>query len=529
MKDPMQPIDLQESVRLGVEHICNSVDRERDCRPYFRFNLISPPVWSQHEAADTPHTVGRFLHALNVCNEIARLPDDTELLDGLRKQIFASCEHGDGFDTASPTQLKGFAWDDVGTDPNPPLAYMHHQREALLGLIAIWEIFEEPQAERYARALVAVMEKTTRANGTYPGRCLGPEGWQEKNLGTTTSERAIGALLAYNRTFDDPLGIDLALRFARHALAVSFGENGELTPTSGTHIHSITGTVASLAALGLVTGQREFTARARLVFDAGMLPFRTQTGWVKESATAKYGRGEANCTADMIEAACLLGAAGHTSYFEDAERMLRNHLLASQMDDLSWVVENEGMANTEKRAHEGLRRRARGAFCFGEPNGFHSYNSDLTGAALQGIAAAWEHIVTSADHGVHVNLLLSREHDDVRITSLLPQAGKMMVEAKRPIETLSIRIPPWADRKSLAATVDGDAIPIVAEDDYLKVGELPKGAQVEVAFDQPQFLTQERAIGYGMPYRTQWVGNTIIAMDGAGKYTALYPELAPVE
>ena len=73
MKDPLQPIDLRENVLLGIEHICNSVDRERDCRPYFRFNLISPPVWSQHEAADTPHTVGRFLHALNLCHGIAGL------------------------------------------------------------------------------------------------------------------------------------------------------------------------------------------------------------------------------------------------------------------------------------------------------------------------------------------------------------------------------------------------------------------------------------------------------------------------
>ena len=163
-----------------------------------------------------------------------------------------------------------------------------------------------------------------------------------------------------------------------------------------------------------------------------------QPVWVKESVNAKYGRGEANCTADLIEAACLLGASGYSSYFEDAERMLRNHLLASQMDDLSWVVENEGMANTEKRAHEGLRRRARGAFCFGEPNGFHSYNSDLTGAALQGIAAAWEHIITCEDNGnVRINLLLSREHEAVSVTS---GNTNLVVEAKRPIETLSIRV-----------------------------------------------------------------------------------------
>ena len=512
MKNPMQPIDLRESVLLGIEHIFNSVDRERDCRPYFRFNLISPPVWSQHEAADTPHTVGRFLHAINVCHAMVGLPDDTELLEGLRKQIFASCDHNDGF-----------AWDDMGGDSSPPLAYMHHQREALLALIAVWRIWGDPQAERYAKALVAAMEKTTRATGTYPGRCLGPDGWQEENIATTTSERAIGALVAYSHTFDDSLGIDLALRFARHALAVSFGENGELTPTCGTHIHSITGTIASLAELGLVTGEREFTDRARLIFDVGMLPYRTSTGWVKESVNAKYGRGEANCTADLIEAACLLGASGYSSYFEDAERMLCNHLLASQMDDLSWVVENEGRANTEKRAYEGLRRRARGAFCFGEPNGFHSYNSDLTGAALQGIAAAWEHIITCEDnHNVRVNLLLSREHEAVNVINT---NTNLVVEVKRPIEMLSIRIPPWCE--SLRATIDGNAIPTTRY--HLKVDQVREGAQVKMSFDRPQFLTQERAVGYENPYRIQWSGNIVTAMDGAGKHMALYPALEPTE
>lgn len=517
MKDPMKPIDLRESVRLGIAHICNSVDRARDCRPYFRFNLISPPIWSRHEAADTPHTVGRFLHGLNVCTEIAGLPDDKELLAGLRKQLFESCQHGDD----------GFAWDDVGDAPNPPLAYMHHQREALLGLIAIWRIFEDPQAKKYAKALVAAMEVATRATGTYPGKCVGPEGWQQENSeAPTTSERAISALLAYSSTFEDSLGVDLAVRFARHALAVSFRENGGLTPASGTHIHSITGTVASLVELGLVTGQREFIDRGRHIFDVGLLPYCTQTGWVKEGTHASRGRGEANCTADVIEAACLLGVAGYTAYFEDAERMLRNHLLASQMDDLSWVVENEGVANTETHAHDNLRQRARGAFCFGEPNGFHSYNSDLTGAALQGIAAAWQHIITSdEDEGLRINLLLSREHDTVYVTSLLPQEGRVILQLQRAAD-LSIRIPLWSEHASLAATVDGNALPITVEDGYVKLDGLRAGGRVEVTFNQPQFLTRERVLGHERPYRVRWLGNTVIAMDGVSEHMALYPVFA---
>ncbi|MBI4551138.1 MAG: hypothetical protein HY710_02635 [Candidatus Latescibacteria bacterium] len=514
MKHPLTPIDLREHVRLGIEHIRNSVDRRRDCRPYFRFNLTTPPVWSQHEDCDTPHTVGRFLHALNVCTGIAGPLDDAELLHGLRKHMFASCAHE-----------HGFAQDDVGTDSHPPLTVMHHQREALLGLIAVWRLLQDPQAERYARTLVAAMEKATRVTGTYPGATLGSRGWQDTNFATMTSGRAVGALLVYSRTFDDPLAVELALRFARHVLASCFGENGELTPAAGTHIHSITGTVASLAELGLVTGQREFTERARLVFDSGLLPYRTRTGWVKEGATAHRGRGEANCTADLIEAACLLGMAGSPSYFEDADRMLRNHLLASQMDDLSWVVENEGMANTDTRAYEGLRQRARGAFCFAEPNGFHSYNSDLTGAALQGIAAAWQHIITREGEGrVRINMLLSRQHEDIRLTSLLPQEGRVILELNHPT-TVSMRLPPWTERQTVNITIDGHAVTPMMEGDGLTIDALREGTRIEVTFAQPEFVTQERALGYETPYRVRWLGNAVMAMSGTNPCMTLYPAL----
>ena len=129
MKDPQYPINLLHPIQRGIAHIQNSVDRSRNCRPYFRFNLIQTPVWSRHEAADVPHTTGRFLHALNLCSTITGLPDDAELLQGLRQQIFTSC-----------MQEKEFAWDDMAYEPAPVMAHMHHQREALLGLLAIWDL-----------------------------------------------------------------------------------------------------------------------------------------------------------------------------------------------------------------------------------------------------------------------------------------------------------------------------------------------------------------------------------------------------
>lgn len=514
MKESLKPIDLSNHVQQGIEHICHSVDRGQNCRPYFRFNLTNPPIWSQHEPGDTPHTVGRFLHALNLCREIAGLPNDPELLHGLRKHLFRSCKKGDGF-----------AWDDMGYTPNPPLIFMHHQREALLGLVAIWQILEEDQAAKnHAKALVTAIDVATKENGTFPQACLGQDGWQKENLAPTTSGRLISALITYNRFFNDPLGLEIARRFARQILDDCFREDGQLTTAAGTHIHSITGTVSSLVELGLLISEKEFIDRAKLVFDVGLLPYRTQTGWVKESLNAKLGRGEANCTSDLIEAACLLGTAGYTSYFEDAERMLRNHLLASQMNDLSWVTENEEIPNTEIHAYDNLYQRAFGAFCFAEPNGFHSYNSDLTGAALQGIAVTWEHIITHKDKSVCVNLLLSKDHHIAHIDSQMPKMDCITIVPKRNVN-LSVRIPPWCDYDAIAITVEGDKTPVVFRDNYLWLNNLYSGTKVQITFPQPRFLTQERALGHENTYRVQWRGNTVLAMSGSGQWMALYPKL----
>lgn len=254
-----------------------------------------------------------------------------------------------------------------------------------------------------------------------------------------------------------------------------------------------------------------------------MRPYRGRTGWVKETVNAEFNRGEANCTADLIEAACYFGMAGHPSYLEDAERMLRNHLLASQMDEMSWVTENEDTAHTATRAHDRLRWRARGGFCFAVPNGYHSYNTDLTGAALQGIAAAWRHVITrDSDNSVRINLCFSRSDDDLEVTSMLPAEGRVVVEAKRPV-SVAMRIPPWCPRPSLAATVAGVPLEIPPGNDYLNLGELAAGAMAEVTFEQPEFLTDERYSG--RPYRIRWRGNTVIGMSDGGEPMALYPDV----
>ena len=75
-------------------------------------------------------------------------------------------------------------------------------------------------------------------------------------------------------------------------------------------------------------------------YDNGLWEMRDETGWSREHAVGDDGRpdeGEMNNTGDILETALVLGRWGYTDYFHDAERILRCHLLPSQLRDISWV------------------------------------------------------------------------------------------------------------------------------------------------------------------------------------------------
>ena len=175
----------------------------------------------------------------------------------------------------------------------------------------------------------------------------------------------IRALAQVYRQSGDEVALELARRFASDNLESAFNADGGIRAEAGTHMHSITGTITGLIDYGLLMDDEAIIERARRAYDKGMAPYRSSYGWVKEFrweswlaeplAAAGYAgfdvnRGEANNTGDLIEAALLLGGLGYADYYEDADRMLRNHLLASQVVDSAWVAEAVG--------HRGQRRGA---------------------------------------------------------------------------------------------------------------------------------------------------------------------------
>ena len=237
----------------------------------------------------------------------------------------------------------------------------------------------------------------------------------------------------------------------------------------------------------------------------------TSWGWAKESRTDKPGRGEANNTGDFVEAALLLGRSGRPQYFQDAERIIRNGLLAAQVVTTDWIPQSS-LADTGDYAYARIRERARGAFAFTLPNAYHSYNTDLMGGALQSLAEAYRASVVKEESGVRVNLLFSTDTPWLRVRSEVPQAGRLRLEMLQE-ERVRVRLPDWVPPETVQVDGAGGPGKPRQRGNTLDLGPLAKGARVTVSFDQPRRKTREQAPGFPDPFEVEWRGDTIVAME----------------
>ena len=143
--------------------------------------------------------------------------------------------------------------------------------------------------------------------------------------------------------------------------------------------------------------------RVKAFYDDGLGQMRDQIGWsIEVTDSERRGRGEANNTGDIVETALILGRWGYSDYYADAERILRSHLLPSQLRDVSFVVEPDNPDKVDGRRN--VAERLRGAFGFPaqyghEPAGIWKtnkprigFNLDIVGGAVASLCEAYREI-----------------------------------------------------------------------------------------------------------------------------------------
>ncbi|MCA1595953.1 MAG: hypothetical protein LC772_05975, partial [Chloroflexi bacterium] len=212
-------------------------------------------------------------------------------------------------------------------------------------------------------------------------------------------------------------------------------------------------------------------------------------------------------------------------YYHIAERILRCHLLPSQLRDVSFINDPPNPANEDGKRD--VANRHLGAFGFPAPYGHHpvgapdiSFNMDIVGGAVGSLCEAYRETVRVDAAGCKVNLLFDHETEFIKIESPYP-GGILRIHAKHP-GPVFVRIPPWVDRKNLVA--EGLKGSIRFSNDYLFVSEPPLNEPVSIhlplALD-PLVLTHRT---HQIHARLQ--GDRVIAMENFGEPFTYFNPLA---
>ena len=524
----LEPVALLSRIRLGQNALLGGLD------PTW-FTLVNPssqqhmPYWNcnfkngdlagfRHSGAwDRCHDVARAIHGLCMAEEVTGDSIEETVLSDLAEHLFALFDEADN--------LPGTHADDTGQR----FINLHNVRETTHALAALIRRGDS-RAGYWARRMVRMMRQALDETGKIhldrlpkyeDGRLrLTVEGYTHQ---PSQEGRAVDALVRYYRVSGDEVALELAILMTDYALEYCFTPAGTLTEEAGTHGHSINALVAGMLDLALLLNDQQLFQKVKAVYDVGLPRFNSSFGWSMESLDRFTPRGESNNTGDILRAALLLGRAGFPTYFEHAERILRGHLLPSQVIDVEKFSDNPNVAEDHLRS---LASRIRGGFAFPTPNDFLVQPDaaivvyDITSGAVDGLCEAWRAIITEDDAGIWINLLLSCETNGVSIKSYLSGEGRIEIE-NTSNRNVFVRIPQWVSPNEIHLKLNGAEHALSFIGSYLLVQGKEELQTISINFPMCKTRTVE-SIAYKR-YTIDWVGNQIVAMSPPAEHLPIFP------
>jgi hypothetical protein len=265
-------------------------------------------------------------------------------------------------------------------------------------------------------------------------------------------------------------------------------------------------------------------------YDKGLWAIRDQLGWVMEN-TDRQGdgsdMGEMNNTGDIVEAALILGQHGFPEYYGDAERILRSHLLPSQLRDNSFIKDLPNPHN-----EDGLRNvadRHLGAFGFPAPYGhlpvgagWLGFNMDVVGGTVGSLCEAYQHIARLETSGLWINLLFDYQDSLVQIES--PYTNRCMRITLTRSVPLRVRLPSWVEFDAPTLRVTGPGWRRLGQ--YLFFPQPVAGEAIEISFP---LASQELVLKHlTHDIRVRMRGDAVEAMDNFGTDLTYFDAYEPI-
>lgn len=498
--------DIGLAIRLGCQTMGSIFNADDQNRPFFTSQVRPEAFLAFSSAHSESHVPGRHLNALLNAEKTLGLVIDETSIQNHKQAAF--------FSYSGPIKIP------LNRDKidGPLLKFRPHNiREGFHALYALSAFRNDSQALELAEKSIQDIFKYWSPN----------QGWcyntLENKLGLDIQRstfivglaRAIGPLVKLYSATGLASALELALILKEKALEY-FTESGTYdAETFGTHTHSTTCVMSSLAQLATLTQDISLLNRVKAFYDKGLWEIRDDLGWVIENSRegASPDRGECNNTGDIVETALILGQWGYTEYYQDAERILRGHLLPSQLNDNSFIVDPPNPHNEDGKHN--VAKRHLGAFGFPAPYGHQpldsqsvSFNMDIVGGTVGSLCEAYQAIATSNTAGHWVNLFFDHETENLKIESPYPE-GKLTITLNKP-NPLFVRIPSWVTPDQIT----NKQHPSVLTKGYLCLPHPPVDQPIHFALPLSEQTLTLKHRTRNIQVRLQ--GDRVVAMDNFG-------------
>jgi hypothetical protein len=509
--------DIRDAIRLGCQAMGNAFDPDDDDIPYGGASVR--PV-AKLGGSSEAHTPGRHLNALLHAEDAAAIDIDESVVEKHARAAMFSYSR-------APLPLQRVL-DSHGMGRGEPVELEDHNlREGFHALTALVQC----RGSEKARALA---EASIQAIFDYwiPDERWNLDALQSQFPITVTEHgyqtfiqrlaRSIGPLVKLYKVTEHQPALALAIALKEKAVREFYTEEGDFsTAQFGAHAHSTTCVMSSLAQLADLTDDRALLRRVKSFYDNGLWQMRDQIGWSIEDTRTEdnCGRGEANNTGDIVETALILARRGDTEYYADAERILRSHLLPSQLRDVSFVVEPDNPNGVDGLCN--VAERLRGGFGFPaqyghEPAGIWDskkprigFNLDIVGGAVDSLCAAYREVTRCDETGHWINMLFDHKSSDLEIRSPYSHS-RLQVKLKRP-GRLHLRHIPGLDPVPVGSAPSADA---AIDNGYVILETLDVDRWIE--FDCRLPIRDEVLTWKGNETRARFRGDEVIAMENFG-------------
>ncbi len=481
--------DIADAIRLGCRTMSSVFNADDNDIPFFGSRVRPVASLSFSPRHSESHVPGRHLNGLLNAENAIGISLDEEAIEKHTRAAFYSYSGP----VALPLNRAELDGDLVNFSP-------HNVREGFHALYSLVAYRDSAKAREMAEASIESIFEYWDPEQDWKSeelrRKYGIIVYEEQSF-IVGLARAIGPLVKYFRTTGYGPALELALVLKDKVINGWFAADGQYDiDIFGTHTHSATCVMSGLAQLADLTSDAPLMARVKAFYDNGLWAMRDELGWVIESnvADSSPDRGEVNNTGDIVETALILGRWGYAGCYQDTERILRGHLLPSQLRDVSFI-EDPPNPNNE----DGLRdvaNRHLGAFGFPAPYGHQpvdagddpkypdqslpvvSFNMDIVGGTVGTLCEVYRDTTRLDATGHSVNLLFDHETDAMSVKS--PYTHDALVIAINMPGPLRIRIPSWASQ--VRATLSGAEAEGLASGGYLLFADMPVGEELRIEF-----------------------------------------------